>query len=126
MPKKYNLDFVEDFEYEKSLDLYLLTQVQTSTEDSNINNCSICTSEHKMNYKIRVCTSTEFNTIKPCILIYKILKCCRTAKIELYSLNSHDILQRAKTDKHHRLTSVLKKIVESCYSNKMSNDQRKS
>ena len=49
MPKKYNWDFVEDFENEKALDLYLLTQVQTSTEHSNINNCSICTSEHKMN-----------------------------------------------------------------------------
>jgi hypothetical protein len=98
MPKKYNLDFVEDFEYEKSLDLYLLTQVQTSTEDSNINNCSICTSEHKMNYKIRVCTSTECKTIKPCIFKYKILKSCRTGKIKLYSLNSHNILQRAKTN----------------------------
>ena len=112
MPKKYNWDFVEDFENEKALDLYLLTQVQTSTEHSNINNCSICTSEHKMNYKIRVCTSTECNTIKPCIFKYKILKCCRTGKIKLYSLNSHNILRRAKTDKHHGLTSVLKEIVE--------------
>ena len=90
----------------------MLTQVQTSTEHSNINNFSICTSEHKMNYKIRVCTSTECNTIEPCIFKYKILKCCRTGKIELYSLNSHNILQRAKTDKHHGLTSVLKEIVE--------------
>jgi hypothetical protein len=86
MPKKYNWDFVEDFENEKALDLYLLTQVQTSTEHSNINNCSICTSEHIMNYKIRVCTSTECNTIKPCIFKFKILKCCRTGKIKLYSL----------------------------------------
>jgi hypothetical protein len=100
MPKKYNWDFVEDFENEKALDLYLLTQVQTSTEHSNINNCSIYTSEHKMNYKIRVCTSTECKTIKPCIFKfkYKILKSCRTGKIKLYSLNSHNILQRAKTN----------------------------
>jgi hypothetical protein len=49
---------------------------------------------HKMVYKPISCSSSECNSEKECKFRYKVIQCCRTNKIELYSLNSHSIHQR--------------------------------
>jgi hypothetical protein len=82
MPFKLNWQKVNEFENEKNLDLFLLTNVQTSTGKSNTVNCSMCADNgHDMIYKLRSCSSVECNKENECKFRYKVMKCCRTNKI---------------------------------------------
>ena len=55
MPKIYDWVFVKEFNGEKSLNRFYLTQVQTSTDKSNTPDCSLCHSKsHLMDYKLRL------------------------------------------------------------------------
>ncbi len=67
---------------------------------------------HRMKYKNRECTSVECNKIKSCKFQNKVMICNITGKCVVYSLNSHNIEQRALTDKHHGLTNQLKEVIE--------------
>jgi hypothetical protein len=113
MPKVLNWNLIDTFDSETSLELFLQTHVQTSTGKSNLTNCTICLDNgHKMIYRLRSCSSAECNDSKECTYRNKILKCCRTKKIHLYSLHSHNIPERSKSDRNHGLTNVVKELVE--------------
>ena len=113
MSIKYNWEYVKQFDNEKGMELFLLANVKTSTEKSNVYSCTICAdNSHKMMYKLRVCSSVECNSQSICSFKYKVLKCCRNNKYEVYSLNSHNIGQKSETDKNHGLTNAVKDIIE--------------
>jgi hypothetical protein len=113
MPKVLNWNLIDTFDNESSLELFLLTHVQTSTGKSNLTNCTICLDKgHKMIYQLRSYSSAECNDSKECTYCNKILKCCRTKKIHLYSLHSHNIPKRSKSDRNHGLTNVVKELIE--------------
>jgi hypothetical protein len=65
-----------------------------------------------MIYQLRSCSFAECNDSKECTYRNKILKCCRTKKIHLYSLHSHNIPERSKSDRNHGLTNVVKELIE--------------
>ena len=69
-------------------------------------------SGHRMKNKIRECTSAECSKIQSFKFQNKVMICNITGKWVVYSLNSHNIEQRAQTDKHHGLTNQLKEVIE--------------
>ena len=113
MPKVLNWNLIDTFDNENSLELFLQTHVQTRTGKLNLTNYTICLDNgHKMIYKLRSCSSAECNDSKECTYRNKILKCCRRKKIHLYSLDSHNIPERSKSNRNHGLTNVVKELNE--------------
>ena len=102
MPKKHNWVLVKVFEDLPSMEFYFWTQIQTSTDKSNINQCSLCGgNDHKTNYKTRACTSVDCNLESSCPFKNKILHCSRGTTYHLYSLNEHKNKEKGQADRHH-------------------------
>jgi hypothetical protein len=65
-----------------------------------------------MIYKLRSFSSAECNESKQCKYRNKIFKCCKTDKIHFYSLDSHNIQERNKSNRNHGLTTLVKELIK--------------